>query len=256
MNLLGTKSQGEHLLFANDTLAKLYEREQAAIMICGGQLGNCFLLGEVIDSMITDLMPQMRECPWFRQTIKHDFNQAVQMLKKTNRVSMANSPSKGDFMREIADQFYDVIKSDLFRMEQAVRISLGKHKVPNDDVMARIINVHIMLQMVKTEYESVVEYMMTLWGDKEFYQSWYGHASYSNVMHWWSKGLYGVATQIVAGTINLNEFVDIRNGVEILRRRLHDNTISDRIRTATEDECGVDPGSALYQNALKVMGVA
>lgn len=56
-------------------------------------------------------------------------NELQKQIQKTISTSINNSPTDGDYMREVADAIYAILKMDLFKLQNAIQMELTKHKV-------------------------------------------------------------------------------------------------------------------------------
>ena len=109
-SLLG-KTQGYIL---QETLVEMKKKENAALAMCGGLLGNCYLLAEVAENLMVNAISNFSKEKWYRQNIKMFFKKAKDEIHITIANSINNSPTNADYMREVADAIYDIIEPDLF----------------------------------------------------------------------------------------------------------------------------------------------
>lgn len=68
-----------------DNTSEMLIRKQSAILLCGCQLLSCFLVSDVIDTMMVDAMARYSREPWYKRGIKHDFKEARCKLKTNIR---------------------------------------------------------------------------------------------------------------------------------------------------------------------------
>ena len=96
-SLLG-KAQG---YISQETLVQMKQRENAALVMCGGLLGNCYLLAEVAENLMINALSNFNKEKWYRQDIKRFLKKAKEETHTTIANSINNSPTDADYMREI-----------------------------------------------------------------------------------------------------------------------------------------------------------
>ena len=50
---------------SKETLIEMKQRENAALAMCGGLLGNCYLLAEVVENLMINSLNNFRKEKWF-----------------------------------------------------------------------------------------------------------------------------------------------------------------------------------------------
>lgn len=254
--LLPSERLGTLLGITEDGLATMIKREEAAKHMMGGLLGNCYLLTEVVDGLLLEANSTVKQQQWFRQSIKRDFNQVRDQIRKTITHSKRNSPSSQDYMVEIADNMSERLKGDLFALFNVIYIHLGKKHVHGSKVLAELIVIHIMLQWIGKIYDDAVDYMVSeVYGDKEFYDSWYGYAGCKGICNRMESVVKAVAKmEILSDTvINLNDIPQIMHALNAMRWKLKDE--DGTIVARSSEACDPGSGPECYSQALETLGI-
>ena len=123
---------------SKETLIEMKQRENAALAMCGGLLGNCYLLAEVVENLMINSLNNFSKEKWFKQDIKCYITKAKEETHITIANSINNSPTDADYMREVADAIYEIIKPDLFKLNNAVwlaKLIMKKYNIPIENVV-------------------------------------------------------------------------------------------------------------------------
>lgn len=248
-SLLG-KAQG---YISQETLVEMKKKENAALAMCGGLLGNCYLLAEVVENLMINTIGKCKKEKWYKHEIKYYFNRAKEEIHKTIFTSISNSPTNGDYMREVADALYEVLKLDLFKLKNAILLELNKYKVTNIDLLADILVIDILLRYINMEYNDVMEYMDTIF--HAFYDSWYYPAKCKGPTKLWQQGLTAYSKKYIAEQIDLNGIISINNGIAIIQHKMHSAEVADTVKTKASQYAEDGGGQALYNKALDILGV-
>ena len=248
-SLLG-KTQG---YISQETLVEMKKKENAALAMCGGLLGNCYLLAEVAENLMVNTLGKLKKESWYKQAIKYSFKKSFDEIHTAIINSIRNSPTNPDYMREVADAIYEIIKPDLFKLNNAVLIELNKRKVQYSNSLADIITIDILLRYINLEYDDILEYMQTIFN--AFYDSWYHPARCEGPAYWGNKGMQAFAKRFVPEELNLNNLPTIQNGIAIIQKRMHSAEIADAAKAEASQYADDGGGQALYEKALEILGV-
>lgn len=245
-----SKTQGYIL---QETLVEMKKKENAALAMCGGLLGNCYLLAEVAENLMVNALSKFSKEKWYRQNIKMFFKKAKDEIHTTIASSINNSPTNADYMREVADAIYEIIEPDLFKLNNAVLLELNKRKIEYSNSAADMITIDILLRYINLEYDDVLKYMQTIF--KAFYDSWYHPARCEGPAYWWNKGMQAFAKKFVPEDLDLNNIPTIKNGITVIQKRMHSAEIADAAKTEASQYADDGGGQALYEKALEILGV-
>ena len=238
---------------SKETLIEMKQRENAALAMCGGLLGNCYLLAEVVENLMINSLNNFSKEKWFKQDIKCYIKKAKEETHITIASSINNSPTDADYMREVADAIYEIIKPDLFKLNNAVLLELNKRKVQYSNSLADIVTIDILLRYINLEYDDILEYMQTIFN--AFYDSWYHPARCEGPAYWWNKGMQAFAKRFVPEELNLNNLPTIQNGITIIQKRMHSTEVADAAKAEASKYADDGGGQALYEKALEILGV-
>lgn len=247
---LVNKAQG---FISPEKLQAMKQRESAALAMCGGLLGNCYLLSEVVENLMVNTIGKLKKEKWYKHQIKWYFNRAKDELHKTISNSINNSPTNGDYMREAADALYELLKLDLFKLQNAILLELNKLKIPYADYIADILVIDILLRYINMEYDDVIAYMNTIF--KAFYDSWYYPAKCEGPTKLWKQGLELVSKQFVKDEVDLNGIPTIKNGIAIIQNKIHSAKIADAVKNEASQYAEDGGGQELYNKALDILGI-
>lgn len=245
-----SKTQG---YISQETLVEMKKKENAALAMCGGLLGNCYLLAEIAENLMVNALSNFSKEKWYRQNIKMFFKKAKDEIHTTIASSINNSPTNADYMREVADAIYEIIEPDLFKLNNAVLLELNKRKIEYSNSAADIITIDILLRYINLEYDDVLKYMQTIF--KAFYDSWYHPARCEGPAYWWNKGMQAFAKKFVPEDLDLNNIPTIKNGITVIQKRMHSSEIADAAKIEASQYADDGGGQAFYEKALEILGI-
>lgn len=243
--------------YTKEGLLRRQEQENAAILMCGGLLGDCYLMAEVVDWILTNdnFYANMLKAKWCRQSIKFNFKNAVDSLRKNIVASKINSPTNAEYMMAMADSLYEELKLDLLKLTNSIVLELGKKKIQDVKTLSTILVIDMLLQWIASYYDQTIEHMKTKVFAQADYNSWYFQARMSGAVKWWDEAVKEFGKKYINEVIDLNESEMIKNGVAIIDRKMKDPELAEKLRQINSDtEEG--KGKELYDNALKVLGLA
>lgn len=245
-----SKTQG---YISQETLVEMKKKENAALAMCGGLLGNCYLLAEIAENLMVNALSNFSKEKWYRQNIKMFFKKAKDEIHTTIASSINNSPTNADYMREVADAIYEIIEPDLFKLNNAVLLELNKRKIEYSNSAADMITIDILLRYINLEYDDVLKYMQTIF--KAFYDSWYHPARCEGPAYWWNKGMQIFAKKFIPEDLDLNNIPTIKNGITVIQKRMHSAEIADAAKIEASQYADDGGGQALYEKALEILGI-
>lgn len=245
-----SKTQG---YISQETLVEMKKKENAALAMCGGLLGNCYLLAEVAENLMVNTLSNFSKEKWYRQNIKMFFKKAKDDIHTTIASSINNSPTNADYMREVADAIYEIIKPDLFKLNNSILLELNKRKIEYSNSAADMITIDILLRYINLEYDDVLQYMQTIF--KAFYDSWYHPARCEGPTYWWNKGMQAFAKKFIPEDLDLNNIPTIKNGITVIQKRMHSAEIADAAKIEASQYADDGGGQALYEKALEILGI-
>ena len=242
--------------YTREGLIRKQEKENAAILMCGGLLGDCYLMAEVVDWLLTSdsLYENILKAKWCKQTIKHKFKTAVENLRKNIACSRNNSPTNPEYMMNMADSLYDELKPDLLKLTNSVVLELGKNKIQDVQLISKILVIDMLLQWITNYYDNTIKYMKNeIFSDAD-YNSWYYQARMTGASKWWAEAVLEFGKKHIDKVIDLNESEMIKNGITIIDKKMKDSNLSEKLCQINSDtEEG--EGRELYNNALKTLGL-
>lgn len=242
-----------HDIISPKVLIEMKQKENAALAMCGGLLGNCYLLAEVAENLMINAISNFSKEKWYRQNIKMFFKKAKDEIHTTIANSINNSPTNADYMREVADATYEIIEPDLFKLNNAILLELSKRKIEYSNSAADMITIDILLRYINLEYDDVLKYMQTIF--KAFYDSWYHPARCESPTYWWNKGTQAFAKKLIPEDLDLNNIPTIKNGITIIQKRMHSAEIADAAKAKANQYASDEGGQALYEKSLKILGI-
>lgn len=227
-------------------------KESAALAMCGGMLGNCYLLAEMTENMMVDTIAKFKQQKWFRQEIKKCLNMSHKELHSTIVSSISGSPTNSDYMREAADAISTNTKQNLFKLKNAISLELNRKKIAHADLLTEMLVIDIMFKCISVEYDDVIEYMKTIFA--AYYDSWYYHAKCVSPAHWWNKGMQTFASKFINEMVDISNTPNIQNGVAVIQKKMHSAEIADIIKEEATKYADEGEGRMIYNNALKILG--
>lgn len=236
--------------FSHASLLKQQERENAALLICASQLGINHLVYEIIDYRLTDLMPELKKCQYFRFDAKRDMNKARKMLSEVIAKSYCTSLSDKEYMMDKSDNVNDRMSEDLSKLKYSLTLKLQRSGVNHHytDIYSEMILIDLLFDWVTRHYDSVIKLMMSY--QNCFYDSWFGLASGKDLSFLWNKGMNRFFKFANFPNIDLNEEVNVINGLKIFNKKIQDKEIIGEEVDATTSELDKD-----LLEACQILGI-
>lgn len=235
------------------------QKENAALLMCGGLLGDCYLMAEIIDTILQpngwDLTGKLKKQKWFKQEVKTHINKAFDELRNNISICRENSPTDSYYMMYMADSLYNLLKLDLIKLKNGILLELG-NKVKNAPVLASLLIVDILSQWISNYYDKVLKEMKDNVYSKADYNSWYYQARFSGVSYNISLALEWYAKKFMPNDINidLNDSPFIKAGVAVIDTKMNSSEVADIIK---KDNEGYEEGKGkeLYDKSLGILGI-
>lgn len=217
---------------SNDVLQRQFlqakEKEDAALTMCGGYLGECFLLGGVIDWVIFNMQEELRGKKWFKQEIKQCFNGSAKSLADTLRDCRCKSPSGSQYMIEMTDALHNALELDLFKLEQSINLELGKSGVKDSGVVSKLLLVNILFQYIQYRYDQTIEYMRGIYN--AFYDSWFRYARMDRASSLWNKGVCLYIVRYEDKKVDMDSMYYVKVGLKIIGDKLHNSDVMNKVK--------------------------
>lgn len=254
----------EYLHMSKEMLIKKMERENAALVTCGALLGNCHLMAETIDWILSDTddgKTKRRDLilsqPWCRHKIKMNFKKAMQEITTTINNSRRNSQSDPDYMNDVSDNMYQELKPDIFKLYNAILIELGRVKFKKEcdkGAVAYLILIMLLLQWIAYYYDNVIKYMKGVYSDAD-YNSWYNRARCTVASKLWDKIVNDVLNEIGDGNdLDLSNCSSIVNGLKVIDNKMRDEEVATKV-TMDSGEHEEDKGFKTITQAFDMLGL-
>lgn len=234
-------------------IIKAKEQEQAALNMCGGLLGNCYILTEVTENRMLEAISNFKKEKWFKMEIKKNFNQAKAEIHKIIGSSTRNSPTNSEYMREVADAMYEELEPDLTKLYYSIQFEIDKRKVEYSSSLAMMLTVDILLKYIALEYDDILEYMNTV--KPAYYDTWYHAARCDSPTYWWNKGMQLFAKAYVPNDLDLNGVTNIQNGINVIQRKMHSGQITEAVKAKAAQYAEDGGGEELYNKSRKMLGI-
>ncbi|MCF0130955.1 MAG: hypothetical protein HUJ71_04470, partial [Pseudobutyrivibrio sp.] len=148
---------------------------------------------------------------------------------------------------------YVELKPDLFKLQQAILIELGKYNIEHTEILTELIVVDIMLRYINVEYDDAVEYMKTVFPAN--YDSWYGSARCSKPSRMWGNGLDEFGRKFVPDDLDLNNITTIKNGLKIIQKKMHSLEVKEAAKREASQSSDGSGGEELYNKSLEILGI-
>lgn len=237
----------------NNPLYKVFhgqlEKEKAAMFVCGGKLGECYLLQELIDSFLNDVEGEFRKEKWSRQTIKQNFRKCRKTLQDDMSLARMNSASGSAIMRSMSDEYADRLQPKLRDIVNGVTIDLMKRRVPNARMVAMWLVADLMFRMCEARYDHVIESMQKV--VPAYYDSHYNHASCRAPYRFFDLALHEYDHRYLPMQVDGNELPSLTLGLSILANQFEMLDKDASIKEAVVEEVGRDLCDAKWDEALR-----
>jgi len=240
----------ENRIYTKQLLLELQEKENAALTICAGVLGNCYLMLEIIDWYITNSISKIKAQPWFKFTIKQDLLKAREHIQKEIKASRRTSQSSSEYMTEMADSMYEVLKKDLLIFKNSIMLQFKNTKYDTSTI-ADIIVVDTLLSWNVNYYDKTMEKMKEFYSNPD-YNSWFYQARCSIGRNLWRRGLDTFARMYITETIDLDNSPLVKNALAIIDNKMNSDEIAQNLRIQNSEI--ENNGDDILSEAFKVFG--
>lgn len=235
------------------TKQKLYElerKENAALIICAGVLGNCYLMLEIIDWYYTESIGRISKQSWFKNDVKYNINNSIKQVKKEIKASRRSSQSSTEYLTDMADGMYDILKQDLFIFKNSIMLALKDVKY-DTSAIADIIVIDTLLSWNVNYYDITMKQMKEFYSMPD-YNSWFypARCTVGNIM--WKRAIKSFSEKYIKGDIDLNTSDLICNAMHIIDNKMNSDAIAEKLRN---EHCNSDNGSTdILTEAFNVFG--
>lgn len=243
--------------YTREGLIRKQQQENAAILMCGGLLGDCYLMAEVIDWMLTpngkDIFNKIKKQKWYKQEVKTHINQAFEELRQNISICKENSPTDRNYMESMADSLYDELQIEITKLTNAFILEIG-NKIKDSSVLASFLVIDVLAQWISNYYDSTIEHMKTeVFADAD-YNSWYYQARFSGVSFNLGKAIEWYGKKFSSTDIDFNKSTIIKAGVTAIDRIMNDPKVAEKLKKDNSilEEGG---GEELYNESLELLGI-
>lgn len=235
------------------TLVEQQSKEQAAIFMCGGLLGDCYILQEIIDSFMVDVEAMFRHEKWYRLTLKQNFRKCIKTLRDGMALARHNGASGADLMRYIADEYADKIQPQIKLMYLGAGSELGRYKeLKEPNIVAIWITVDTLFRYLKKQYDLILEHMQAIF--PAYYDTHYSHASGRDAYRYFEMALNEFDDRYIPFQLDANELDSINRGLDGIINTIALLQKDDSIKRDAMEETGQDAGDAKWDESLRKLG--
>lgn len=202
-----------------EDIQEMFAKERSAILICGSQLGECYLCAELNRMLIADARFKFRDKPFFKQQAKKFFGVA----EKKNIIHANQFSDNVDvmFAREFADQVTFSLYEDINKLKYSIQLELQHNKIPYAEDLAFIEVIRIIADIALNHYNATMERMKDFYPIAN-YNSFYCHVKQDDFLYSWDEFRKLVTDRYVPedSRIDLNNNQNISNGVKVLINKI------------------------------------
>lgn len=239
-----------NMLLTKQRLYELQVKENAALTICAGVLGNCYLMLEIIDWYITESISKIRKQPWFKMSIKNDINKSKDFILKEIKASRRSSQSSCEYMTEMADSMYELLRQDLLIFKNSIMLQLKNVKYDTSPI-ADIIVIDTLLSWNCRYYDNTMKQMKEFYNNPD-YNSWFYQAKCERGYKLWRRAVETFANLYLDNEIDLNNSQLITNALTIIDNKMNSDDIANQLRI---EHCNINnDGVDVLSEAFAVFG--
>lgn len=237
-----------------NTLIEQQKKEEAAIFMCGGMLGDCYILQEIIDSFMVDVESMFRKEKWYMLTLKQNFHKCIDELRKCMASARYKGASGADLMRCVADAYDDKIQPQIRMMYLGAGSELGKyHDLEQPNIVAIWITIDTLFLYLKKLYDDRLEYMKNVFPTN--YDRYYSHASGRDARRYFEMALNEFVRRYIHFRIDANNIDSINRGMMGIINTVSLLNKDDSIKQSAMEETGQDAGDAKWDESLRKLGI-
>lgn len=241
--------------FNPENIERELERENAALTMCGGLLGTCYLLAECVDNEIIEAFSVFQKQKWWREAAKHLFKNAQEALRKGLNMSTNNSITSSQYMKEMADAVYEALRHDIYMLQRAIAIEVTRYELGNLQVsVEKMLLMKILYQCIIEMYDIKISAMQKVY--PAYYDSWYGSAKFEAAATQWNKAVTYFANHNLKVDIELDKVKTIQTGVRVILNKLESQTLTDQASEIAK-EYAKDTGNSekIFCDAVDLLNV-
>lgn len=247
------QSQGEvknkFYLSSEENLMDLAEKERSAVLICGSQLGECYMCAELNRMLLNDARIQFKDKPFFKTLAKKHFGLAVK--KNTLHTNQFSKHTDISFAREFADNVTFSLYDDVGKLKYAIKLELQHYKIPYADDIALMEVISIIADIAVQHYDSVMLKMKKFFSLAN-YNSWYCHVKQDDFQYNWTEFKKIVTDKYVPDDVkvDLNDNINILNGVQVLINKIMSYDFCKKNENKALEEVGDNTDKTEIMNAF------
>lgn len=248
------EDQNKFYLSSEENLMELAEKERSAVLICGSQLGECYMCAELNRMLLNDARIQFNGKPFFKTLAKKHFGIAVKKnMLHTNQFSKDTDIS---FAREFADNVTFSLYDDVGKLRYAIKLELQHYKIPYADDIALMEVISVIADIAVQHYDSVMQKMKKFFSLAN-YNSWYCHIKQDDFQYSWNEFLKIVTDKYVPEDVkvDLNNNVNISNGVKVLINKIMSYEFCKNNESKALEEVGDKTDKTAIMNAFDMFDI-
>lgn len=246
----------QHFGLTSEQLEEKRTKANAAILMCGGLLGNCYLMAELIDWLLVqdNFYRNLIKAKWCNHTIKQNFKESVRQLRKDISASKDSSPTDNEYMMSMADSLYDELRPDLEKLNNSIIITLENYTVPDISLVSKAILINTLLNWIKAYYNDTINHMREKVFKEADYEAFYCTAQFTGANKWWTEAVQEFATRHLKEVIDLNESELINADIVVIDSKMRSSELAEKLAKINSD-INQGSGREMYEKALKVLGL-
>ena len=257
-SLLGNKDIHDKFYLADlnseEDLKEMLDKERSAIIICGSQLGECYLCAELNRMLLNEARFQFRDKPYFKREAKKNFG--IALKKNTAHTNQFSNQVNVEFAREFADNVSFSLYEDVNKLKYAIKLELQHNKIPYADDLALIETIRVVADIALNHYNATMERM------KEFYaianyNSFYNHVKQDDFLYSWDQFRNLVTNKYVPedSMVDLNNNINISNGVKVLINKIMSIEFCKKNEEKALEEVGDSGDKSIVIKAFDKFGI-
>lgn len=191
----------------------LQAREKQVISICGGQLGDCYILTELLNTLMVNYFSRykkrkkQKQCSWYRELCKKYLNESFDEVVKSLTIAKGGSVSPTQYLIDFADAAEERLKPLLLELQKQVRFYLQLQNATHEEDASELLTLYALFGCINQAYEGHISFLAAqpFWDkswnkvldkpdwfngwDEGFYDSWFDHAGLGKAFDLYNKGM-------------------------------------------------------------------
>lgn len=235
-----------------EDIEKAMQMENAALVMCGGLLGSCFLLGGCIEDRMRAVLYMLGQHSWYRHQLKKAFKDAHRKLQEHLTQSKCCSNTSNEFMDEMINSTYGLLQADMDNLEKFVNIETLRYDIPHRELFVKMFAIKILFRGVKVIYRDRIASMRKVY--PAYYETWYSNAAMDGPAKLWDKALDMWAERYMKEGISLVDNKSINTCMQIILDKIDSQSIADRAgEIASEYAEDKGDSAGIFNEALEIL---